>query len=33
LKPDEIAGALHIDYGKVDQAAYTQKWNRKIGRR
>ena len=33
LKPDEITGALHIDYTKVDQAAYTQKWNRKIGRR
>lgn len=33
LAPDEITGAYHIDYGKVDQAAYTQKWNRTIGRR
>ena len=33
LKPEEITGAYHIDYSKVDQAAYTQKWNRRIGRR
>lgn len=33
LKPDEITGAYHVDYGKVDQAAYTQKWNRSVGRR
>jgi putative spermidine/putrescine transport system substrate-binding protein len=33
LKSEEIAGMYQIDYGKVDQAAYVQKWNRVIGRR
>ncbi len=33
LKPEEIAAMYQIDYAKVDQAAYTQKWNRSIGRR
>jgi putative spermidine/putrescine transport system substrate-binding protein len=33
LKPDELAAMYQIDYAKVDQAAYTQKWNRRIGRR
>ncbi|CAN5794235.1 hypothetical protein BH09PSE5_BH09PSE5_42690 [soil metagenome] len=31
LKPDEIANMYQIDYTKVNQAAYVQKWNRKIG--
>ena len=33
LKPEEIAGMYQIDYGKVDQAGYTQQWNRRIGKR
>lgn len=33
LTPEEITSAYYIDYSKVDQAAYVQKWNRKIGRR
>jgi hypothetical protein len=33
LKPDELAAMYQIDYTKVDQAAYSQKWNRRIGRR
>jgi len=31
LKPADIAGMYQIDYTKVNQSAYTQKWNRKIG--
>lgn len=33
LKPEEITSSYHIDYSKVDQAGYTQKWNRRIGQR
>jgi len=33
LSPQEIAGMYRIDYAKVDQASYVQKWNRKIGAR
>ena len=33
LKPQEIDGMYQIDYSKVDQTAYVQKWNRKLGRR
>lgn len=33
LRPEEITGMYQIDYGKVDQAGYTQQWNRRIGRR
>lgn len=33
LKPQDIEGMYQIDYSKVDQAAYVQKWNRKLGRR
>ncbi|GAA4336314.1 ABC transporter substrate-binding protein [Pigmentiphaga soli] len=31
LSPEEVAGMYQIDYSKVDQAAYVQQWNRKIG--
>lgn len=31
LKPAEISGMYLIDYTKVNQAAYVQKWNRKVG--
>ena len=31
LAPQDIAGMYRIDYSKVDEAAYVQKWNRKIG--
>jgi spermidine/putrescine-binding protein len=31
LKPAEIAKMYRIDYTKVNQAAYVQKWNRRIG--
>jgi len=33
LKPEEIGGMYQIDYGKVDQAGYTQQWNRRVGKR
>jgi putative spermidine/putrescine transport system substrate-binding protein len=33
LAPQDIAGMYRIDYSKVDEAAYVQKWNRKIGGR
>lgn len=33
LKPQEIEGMYQIDYSKVDQPGYVQKWNRKLGRR
>ena len=33
LKPQEIEGMYQIDYSKVDQTGYVQKWNRKLGRR
>jgi putative spermidine/putrescine transport system substrate-binding protein len=33
LQPQEIAGMYQVDYSKVDQTAYVQKWNRKLGRR
>ena len=33
LKPQEIDGMYQVDYTKVDQTAYVQKWNRKLGRR
>jgi putative spermidine/putrescine transport system substrate-binding protein len=31
LAPQDIAGMYRIDYSKVDQTAYVQKWDRKIG--
>lgn len=31
LAPQDIAGMYRIDYSKVDEAAYVQKWDRKIG--
>lgn len=31
LKPADIARMYQIDYTKVNQAAYVQKWNRRIG--
>ncbi len=31
LKPADIARMYQIDYTKVNQAAYVQKWNRKVG--
>jgi putative spermidine/putrescine transport system substrate-binding protein len=32
LKPEEIAGMYRIDFSKVDEPAYVQKWNRRISR-
>jgi putative spermidine/putrescine transport system substrate-binding protein len=32
LKPEEIAEMYRIDFSKVDEAAYVQKWNRRINR-
>ena len=32
LRPEEIAGMYRIDFSKVDEPAYVQKWNRRINR-
>jgi len=32
LKPEELAGMYQIDFSKVDEAAYVQRWNRRIVR-
>lgn len=32
LTPDQLAGMYSIDFGKVNEAAYVQKWNRSITR-
>jgi putative spermidine/putrescine transport system substrate-binding protein len=32
LKPEEIAAMYRIDFSKVDEPAYVQRWNRRISR-
>jgi hypothetical protein len=32
LKPEELADMYQIDFSKVDEAAYVQRWNRRIVR-
>jgi len=32
LRPEEIAGMYRIDFTKVDEPAYVQKWNRRVSR-
>lgn len=32
LKPEEIGAMYRIDFSKVDEASYVQKWNRRINR-